>query len=75
MSQYWSWALTAVGVFGLYLAGRRNPFGWFVGLCAQVLWVGYAIDTHQWGFIVSALSYGTVYAVNLRSWSAKEAGK
>ena len=24
MSPYWSWVLTAVGVFGLYLAGKHD---------------------------------------------------
>lgn len=64
----WSWILTAGGVFGLWLAGRRNVWGWAVGLAMQVLWVAYAVATVQWGFIVSALAYGTVYARNWIRW-------
>ncbi|QBZ71910.1 PnuC-like nicotinamide riboside transporter [Streptomyces phage Kradal] len=66
--QWWSWILTAVGVFGLWLAGRRNPLGWAVGLGAQGLWIAYALTSSQYGFLVSAGAYGWVYTVNLRKW-------
>jgi len=65
----WSWVLTAVGVFGLFLAGRRVWWAWFVGLGAQSLWLIYAIVTDQWGFIVSAFAYGWVYAKNGIAWT------
>lgn len=67
---YWSWILTAVGVFGLWLAGRRNPLGWAVGLGAQGLWIAYALTTEQYGFLVSAGAYSWVYARNFISWRA-----
>lgn len=66
--QWWSWVLTAVGVCGLWLAGRKSPWGWAVGLGAQGLWFAYAISTRQYGFLVSCFAYGTVYVVNLRKW-------
>lgn len=74
MSPYWSYILTAVGITGIWLAGRKSRVGWAVGLFAQVLWIVYAIATKQWGFIVSSLAYGTVYARNWIRWTreAKE---
>lgn len=66
--QLWSWALMAVGVTGLYLAGRRSIWGWVVGLGAQVLWLAYSVTTRQWGFLVSCFAYGAVYVVNLLRW-------
>lgn len=74
MSPYWSYLLTAVGIFGIYLAGRKNLYGWAVGLGAQVLWIAYAVSTEQWGFIMSAFAYGSVYAKNWSQW-AKESKK
>lgn len=71
MNPYWSYLLTAVGVFGLWLAGRKNLWGWAVGLGAQGLWIAYAYFTDQPGFYLSALAYGSVYARNLHRW-AKE---
>ena len=68
VSQWWSWLLTAVGVFGLYLAGKRDRRGWIVGIGAQSLWIAYATATKQWGFYVSALAYGWVNIKNARAW-------
>lgn len=69
--QYWSWILMAVGVFGLRVAGKHNRLGWAVGFGAQGLWIAFAITTKQYGFIVSALAYGWVYAANFLSWRPK----
>lgn len=69
----WSYVLMAVGVFGLYLAGRKSKWGWAVGIAAQVLWIAYAIATQQWGFIISAIAYGAVYIKNFVTWRREEA--
>lgn len=68
MSPYWSYVLTALGVLGLLLAGSRKRVGWALGLAAQPLWVLYAVMTHQWGFIISAVIYGGVYLRNWLRW-------
>lgn len=44
---WWSYLLAAVGIFGLWLAGRKRAIGWAVGLFAQVLWIAYALVTRQ----------------------------
>jgi len=64
----WSLTLAAIGVFGLWLAGRKNRWGWVVGFSAQILWVIYATVTHQYGFYISAIAYGWVYANNYLRW-------
>lgn len=68
---WWSVLLTLVGVTGLWVAGRRSAWGWVIGLGAQVLWIAYAVATRQWGFIGSALAYGTVYARNAARWRSE----
>ena len=69
MNQVWSYALAAVGILGIYLAGRRSLWGWAVGVAAQVLWIAFAVATSQYGFIISALAYGAVYGRNWRCWA------
>jgi nicotinamide riboside transporter PnuC len=64
----WSIVLAAVGILGLYLAGSKNVWGWFIGLGAQVLWFIFALVTEQYGFILSALAYGWVYTRNYLKW-------
>lgn len=73
MTWWWSYLLTAVGVTGLYLAGRKSPWGWALGLGAQGLWLAYALVTEQYGFIVSSVAYGWVFGLNLyrnTAWGA-----
>ncbi|GGK38139.1 hypothetical protein GCM10010124_33700 [Pilimelia terevasa] len=69
--QLWSWLLTAVGVTGLYLAGRNSWTGWAVGLASQLLWLAYSVTTGQWGFLVSVFAYGAVHARNLHRTIAR----
>jgi hypothetical protein len=64
----WSLALAAVGVLGIYLSGKKNYWGWGIGLGAQGLWIVYALATDQLGFIISALAYGWVYGKNFLAW-------
>lgn len=64
----WSFVLATVGITGLWIAGRKNAWGWAVGLAAQFLWFAYAIVSVQYGFIASALAYGFVYGKNFISW-------
>jgi len=73
VSQWWSWALTAIGVTGLWLAGSKRLAGWAVGVGVQVLWLAYAVTTRQWGFVASAFAYGFVYARNLVRWHRERA--
>jgi len=70
--EWWSWTLTAVGITGLYLVGRKKTVGWVVGIGAQALWIAFAIATRQYGFIVSAVAYAGVNVYNLRRWKKEE---
>lgn len=69
MSALWSYVLAAVGILGIYLAGRRSWIGWAVGVAAQALWIVYALATGQPGFIVSAIAYSAVYGRNWWLWT------
>lgn len=64
----WSFVLAAIGIFGLYIAGKQIWWGWAVGLGVQVLWIAFALTTGQYGFILSALAYGWVYGKNALAW-------
>jgi hypothetical protein len=71
VSALWSYVLTAVGVVGLLMAGRKNLWGWAVCIASQVLWATYAITTEQWGFLLAAGIYTLVYGKNFLAWRAE----
>ena len=75
MTWWWSWLLAIVGITGIFLAGSKHKSGWAVGLGAQALWLAYAVVTRQWGFLVTALVYGAVYARNWLRWSRDESAR
>lgn len=68
----WSFVLAAVGIAGIYLAGKKSKWGWGLGLGAQVLWLIFALVTAQYGFILTAVAYGAVYGKNLWQWHQEE---
>ena len=68
-NQTWSWVLTAVGVTGFVLAGRKVWFSWYINLACQILWFVYAIATSQYGFIAAALVYTVVFGRNAYAWT------
>lgn len=65
---WWSWLLMVVGVTGMVVVGKHLWWGWAVGLAGEALWIVYAVQTKQWGFIPFALAYAVVYAKNAKDW-------
>ena len=61
----WSWILAIVGSFGLFTVGSRIRWGWFVLMSNECLWVIYALQTKQYGFILYSFLYVIMY---IRAW-------
>jgi hypothetical protein len=72
MNQLWSWCLSIIGVFGIYLTGRKNWRGYAVGVVTECAWVWYSIITKQWGFIFGATIYISTYLFNINKWITEE---
>lgn len=70
--QWWSWALTLVGVACFWLAGRKVWWAWYVGLAGQVTWLAYSLMTEQWGFLVGVVLYTFVYTRNAVRWTREK---
>jgi hypothetical protein len=58
-----SWLLSAIGIFGYWLlAEKDNKWGWIVGVTYNILWIFYALATHQLGFIAVCVFFVVVNA-------------
>jgi hypothetical protein len=68
----WSFVLSFLGIAGIILAGSKYKVGWLIGFFVQPLWIIFAITTEQYGFILNALIYATVYARNWLKWRREE---
>ena len=60
-----SWIIPLVGALCFWLC-IKHPWGWFVGIGQQVLYLWYAYATHNWGFILHSLIYTAIFIRNFR---------
>jgi len=58
-----SWFLSAIGALGVYITAKSR-WGWAIGFLYQILWIVYAVMTHQYGFIWVCVMYAGLYAKN-----------
>jgi hypothetical protein len=67
--QWWSWVLTAVGLAGFYLAGKKVWWAWYINIANQIIWTAYSIITQQWGFLVGTAFYVVIFTRNAYLWT------
>ena len=72
MAWWVSWALSILGVIGIYLTGKKKWYGFAVGIANECAWVIYSVDTKQWGFIFGSTIYIAVYSLNINKWLSDE---
>lgn len=64
------WIITAVGLTGFFLAGRKVWWCWYINIACQGLWIFYALNTKQYGFLAGAFVYTVVFTINAVKWTA-----
>ena len=42
----------------------KHPWGWFIGIVQQALYLVYALVSHNWGFLFHSTAYTVVYLRN-----------
>lgn len=69
IAEYGNYIITAVGLLGFFLAGKKIWWAWYVNIANQILWFIYGWVTDQWGFVVGTLAYTIVFVKNAYSWT------
>lgn len=67
--QILTWIMTSVGLTGFLFAGKKLWWAWYINLACQILWAVYALVTGQPAFLVSAVTYFVIFAVNAYKWT------
>jgi len=62
------WLLSAMGLLGTWLTGRKYWWAWLWLFIYNALWALYSIITKQYGFLVASVAYGWLYAHNMVKW-------
>lgn len=67
--QIWSVIVTAVGIAGFILAGKKIWWAWWINVANQIMWMVYAQVANQPAFYVAALFYLVVFTKNAITWT------
>lgn len=64
-----SWIVTAIGISGFFLAGRKIWWCWYLNVACQVLWALYAYFSDTPAFYVASAFYFVVFSHNAYKWT------
>lgn len=64
--------LSAITIYGMWLAGEKRSAGWAVGLANQVPWLAFIIVFEAWGLLPLTVALIVTYSRNLLRWRAEE---
>lgn len=62
------WALSAITIYTMFLAGDKNPNTWLIGLMNQALWLTWILASETWGLLPMNLALWVVYTRNHMKW-------
>ena len=75
MDQLLTYILSAVGILGFFLAGKKIWWAWYVNIANQALWLFFSILTQQWGFLLATGFYLIVFIRNAILWTRDRPSK
>lgn len=67
-----SYVLAIIGIGGMWITGKKNRWGWVVGIVYNALWILYAVGTAQYAFILVCAVFIILYSINFFAWSKDE---
>lgn len=66
---YLPYAMSAITIYTMFLAGNKKQGAWVIGLVNQVLWLTWIITTRAWGLLPMTAALCAVYARNFIKWN------
>lgn len=66
-------ATSVVTVCGMWLAGNKNVWGWYLGIANQALWLTFIITFDAWGLLPLLVVLLFVYSRNVFRWKREQA--
>lgn len=62
------WLISAISIYVMWQVGNKNPRGWIIGLCNQVLWFLWQYEGRVWGLMPLWAVMCFIYARNYLRW-------
>lgn len=63
------WVISAVTVYAMWLAGKKDIAAWPVSLFNQGLWLIWILLTHTWGLLPMNIALWIVFSYNHKNWT------
>lgn len=63
------WAISAVTIATMWLAGNKHRLAWVVGLAGQGLWLAWILTSESWGLLPSNIVLWVIYGRNHMKWA------
>lgn len=67
--QILSYLITAIGLLGFWLAGKKIWWCWWVNVGNQVAWTIFAVVTGYYAFLIGTAFYFFVFTKNAIQWT------
>jgi len=64
-----AWIVSLASIIVLYLMGRKVWWAPIAGICSQVLWIIYVIETKQTGLMLGVFAFTIVTILNAIKWT------
>lgn len=63
------WVLSILTLIQTVLLGRKSPIAWLLSMANNVLWIVWAVQSHNYGFMPMAVILFALAALNYRRWT------
>lgn len=63
-------SMLCLTIWGAIWIGNRNPHGWMVFMCNQLVWAIWIVMTQSWEFLPGHICLWIVYARNYLCWKS-----
>ncbi len=64
--------LTVMSVSAIILVGKKNKWGFVIGLFSQPFWIITAIINHQWGVFITSILFVFSWLYGIYQWFFKK---
>lgn len=64
----YTWIMSAITIYMMWLAGDKKKLAWGLGLVNQALWLLFIFQKQAWGLLPMNIALWIVYGRNLLRW-------
>jgi len=64
----YTWIMSGITIYTMWLAGDKKKLAWVLGLVNQCFWLFFIYQKQAWGLLPMTISLCIIYTRNLMKW-------